>query len=108
MLPALCVTLMVKGIVCGRVDNTHLRAYTCTHDVTATESMGACLTENDVGLNSVDMVQRLNDTDLADRTTVFAEVDMRSHININTSFRDVGTLYGERPCDESLFVVISL
>ena len=51
------------------------------------------------------MVQRLNDKYLADRSSVFVEVDMRSQIKISITFRDVGSLYGERACDERVWLL---
>ena len=50
------------------------------------------------------MLQRLNDKSLADRSSVFVEVYMRSQIKTNKTFRDVGTLYGERVCDEQVWL----
>ena len=51
------------------------------------------------------MVLRLNDIYIADRSSVLAEVDMRSEIKRETTFRGAGTLYGEPPCDERLWLV---
>ena len=72
-----------KGIVRGQVENANVRAYSRTHDVTAAESIKTCLTEHCFDQNDVDMVQRLNDTHdkhVADRSSLFAEVDLRSKI----------------------------
>ena len=58
------------------------------------------------------MVQRLNDKHISDRSTVVAQVDMRSKAYRKLSSRDVATLYWERPRDErvwhlSLYEVIA-
>ena len=38
-----------KGIVCGQVENTQLRAYVQDNDVTVAESMNTCKTEHVFG-----------------------------------------------------------
>ena len=67
-----------KGIVRGQVENTNVRAYTRDHDVTAAEYIQAGLTDNFFGQQYADLIQRLNAKRTSDRSTVIAEVDMRS------------------------------
>ena len=92
-----------KGILRGQVENAKSRAHTRDHDVTAAESIKTCQTVNFDGNRYVGLIQRLNDKYTSDRSTVFAEVDMRSKKHRNITFRDVAALYGERPRDERVW-----
>ena len=92
-----------KGSVRGEVENTNLRTYSKDHDHTSAESIKTCLTVNFFGANYVDVIQRLNDRVVAERNTILAEVDMRSQKHRKVSFRDVATLYGQRPRDDRVW-----
>ena len=85
-----------KGIVRGQVENTNLRGYSEDHDVTSAESIKTCLTVSFFGASYFDVIQRLNDRVVAERNTIFAEVDMRSKQIRKVTFRDVAKVYGSR------------
>ena len=71
-----------KGIVCGQVENTSLRAYTRDNYFTGAASINTCQTDNVFGQNYVDMILRLNDKHISDRHIVFSEFYMRSDVHI--------------------------
>ena len=64
-----------RGIVRGQVENTNLRAYHKGSPVTAAEAITTCLTARSAGVEYVNLVQRRNDHDLPENSTVMAEVD---------------------------------
>ena len=89
-----------KGIVRAQVDNTNLRAYATSGDITSAESINACLTVSFFVQNYVDVVENLNDQKVSVTSTVFADVDTRSRRHRRITFRDVAAFYGQRPCDD--------
>ena len=71
--------------------------------VTSVESIKTCQTLDFFGANCVDVIQRLNGRVMSDRSTILAEVDMRSKKHRTVYVRDVATLYGERPRDDRIW-----
>ena len=68
-----------------------------SNDVTCAESFHTCQTEAFFGREYVDIVQRLNDHAAVARSAYFGQVDMRNPKRKKVTFRDVATLYGQRP-----------
>ena len=92
-----------KGIVRGQAENTNLRAYAKANDVTFAKSFRTCQTESFLGREYVDLVQRMSDKLKIERQTVFGEVDSRNLRKRRVTFREVALLYGQRPCDDSVW-----
>eukprot|EP00973_Karenia_brevis_P072965 10135506-Karenia_brevis.AAC.1 len=86
-----------KGIVRGQAENTNLRAYSKDSDVCRAEAIRTCQTESFFGREYVDMVGRINDKSEPVRKALFGEVDRRNPRRRKITFRDVATLYGQRP-----------
>eukprot|EP00973_Karenia_brevis_P049867 6924239-Karenia_brevis.AAC.1 len=90
-----------KGIVRGQAENTNLRAYTKDNSVTSAEAIRTSQVEAFFGREYVDMVERVNDKKVIEHRAIFAEVDRRNPVKKKITFRDVATLYGQRPrCEE--------
>ena len=89
-----------KGIVRAQVENTNLRAYATSSDITSAESIKTCKTVSFFGQNYVDVVENLNDGKASPTSTVFANVDMRSRRHRKITFKDVAAFYGYRPCSD--------
>ena len=49
------------------------------------------------------MIQKMNDQVVAEKRSVLATADMRTKHHRKITFRDVATLYGERPCDRRVW-----
>ena len=96
-----------KGIVRAQVENTNLRAYATSSDVTSAESFKTCKTVSFFGQSYVDVVENLNDEKAAPNSTVFASVDMRNRRHRKITFRDVAAFYGYRPCDDARIWLLS-
>ena len=86
-----------RGIVRGQVENLNLRAYHDTKRVTAAEAIMTCRTTKFLGVDSVNMIQRLVGNEVPDSNMVLAEVDMRCRKFRNVTLRNVAALYGQRP-----------
>ena len=84
----------------AQVENTNLRAYATSSDITSAESINACLTVSFFGLNYVDVVENLNDQTVSVTSTVFADVDTLGRRHRRNTFRDVAAFYGQRPRDD--------
>jgi hypothetical protein len=92
-----------KGIVRGQVENTNLRAYHKDNAVTFSETFRTCQTEAFFGREYVDVVQLLNDKRPPGKRAIFAEIDARNKKKKKVTFRDVATLYGQRPQDDRVW-----
>ena len=61
-----------------------------------------------VGNKYVGLIERLNDKVMSDKSTILAEVYMRSKKHIHIHVRAVATLYGERSRDERVCFCFTL
>ena len=86
-----------KGIVRGQAENTNLRAYGRSNDVTAAETFRTTQTVSFFGREYFDVVQRMNDRVASEKSAVFGEVDFRNPRKKKVCVRDVAVLYGQRP-----------
>ena len=86
-----------KGIVRGQAENTNLRAYEKTNDVTAAETFRTCQTVDFYGREYVDIVEKMNDKKALEKAAVFGEVDFRNPKKKKVAVRDAAVLYGQRP-----------
>ena len=89
-----------KGIVRAQVENTNLRAYATSSDVTSAESFKTCKTVSFFGQNYVYVVESLADNRRAANSTVFASIDMRNKRHRKVTFRDAAAFYGHRPSED--------
>ena len=86
-----------RGIVRGQVENINLCAYHDTARVTAAEAIMTCRTTKFLGVDYVNMVQRLMENELPDSNVVIAEVDTRRRKFRKVTLRNSAVLYGQRP-----------
>ena len=82
-----------QGIVRAQVDNTNLRAYATSRDITSAECIKACNTDNLFGQNYVDVLENLNDRKVSVTSTFFLQMWTRVADGIGRSRFETSHLF---------------
>ena len=86
----------------------NLRAYHKDNDVTAAECIKTAQCETFFGKEYVSMVERLCERTALRESVVFGELDARHRSKKYVSFKNVASLYGQRPYTSSGAVEVTM